>query len=71
MPKQPPPCQRCRDVRWVCEDHHDQPYRHFVGDVRCNGAGAPCPDCNDTGRARPAMPPCFRSTVNDEPEDDK
>lgn len=34
-------CKRCRDARWVCEDHPNHPAPH--GD--CGGAQMPCPDC--------------------------
>ena len=36
-------CKRCRDARWICELHPDQPAPH--GD--CDGARMPCPRCQD------------------------
>lgn len=36
-------CARCRGESWVCENHSSEPQGH---DDACNGAGAPCPDCN-------------------------
>jgi len=39
-------CQRCYGARWVCEVHPNEPWG---GDhsKRCDGAGMPCPDCNE------------------------
>jgi hypothetical protein len=47
-------CKLCRDERWVCEEHPDQP----MGHDGCRGAGVPCPDCNPAGG--PDEPPAPR-----------
>jgi hypothetical protein len=54
-----PDCTLCRDERWICEEHPDQPMRHDG----CRGAGVPCPDCNPAGGPDepPAPPRGFRS----------
>jgi len=36
-----PDCKLCRGIRWVCEEHPDQPWGHDG----CRGAGMPCPLC--------------------------
>src|SRR5712671_6606140 len=54
----PPTCRRCFNLRWVCEDHPDQPIHHDD----CGGAGVPCPVCN-TGRP-PAKPQGWRSLLD-------
>ena len=35
-------CQRCRVVRWVCENHPDKPWDRDHEQI-CGGAGMPCP----------------------------
>ena len=48
-------CQRCRVVRWVCENHPDKPWDRDH-ERTCGGAGMPCPDCNEPREGeRPAM----------------
>jgi hypothetical protein len=48
-------CSRCRDARWVCENHPDKPW-NAEHEMICRGAGMPCPDCNEPDDAeRPAM----------------
>jgi len=39
-------CPRCYGARWVCENHPNEPWN---GDhsKRCDGAGMPCPGCNE------------------------
>jgi hypothetical protein len=49
-----PRCKLCRDERWVCEEHLDQP----MGHDDCKGAGVPCPDCIPAGG--PDEPPAPR-----------
>ena len=34
-----PDCKLCRDERWICEEHPEQP----MGHDECMGAGMPCP----------------------------
>jgi hypothetical protein len=50
------PCFRCKNTRWVCEDHQNKPWEGKWA-CACGAAGAPCPDCN-TGDP-PDMDPDF------------
>jgi hypothetical protein len=44
----------------VCEAHEDLPPNH--DDLRCDGAGMPCPACNDL--AHPRLPPVWISLAS-------
>jgi hypothetical protein len=52
-------CKLCRDRRWICEAHPDQPMDHDG----CGGAGMPCPMCN-AGDGLPELPPGFKVEVD-------
>lgn len=43
-----PDCPRCRDLRWICEEHPERPWPHDD----CPGPGEPCPRCNATNTRR-------------------
>lgn len=47
-------CPRCRDERFVCEQHPTQPWPHDD----CAGPGVPCPLCN--AGDRPDLPDGFK-----------
>ena len=59
-----PDCPFCRDARWVCQAHRDQPWG-IEGGCECGGPGVPCKYCNPSGGPDdpPDMPPRTRIDV--------
>lgn len=54
-------CENCQGLRWVCENHKDQPWDELLsGGCEC-GAGEPCNICNysPTREHTPAQMPGF------------
>jgi hypothetical protein len=57
-------CETCRGERWTCEFQSDRPVNHDD----CDGASAPCPDCQTPG-VKPKLPPDRISmTSTEDPE---
>ncbi len=49
-----PDCTRCNSSGWVCENHDYIPWNGGDADC-CDGAGAPCKDCNGAPNVMPRM----------------
>jgi bifunctional non-homologous end joining protein LigD len=59
-------CARCRDAKWVCELHPDQPSPHGA----CGAAAMPCPNCQPPD-ARPDLGPDWESFARVDDADDE
>lgn len=62
-----PRCTICGGGGWMCEEHPDKPFQHWLDASACPGLGVPC-RCNPSERMPPGFKPHCGIDGKEEPQ---